>query len=104
MAGLKEVDSSTVEEIDRIVAQYEPCRRIKNGPLRFKVSLNHANIRFNAKAYIDIVYLDGHPVLHIVDEANRFRQLVSYQRLQPVPSEMQYFYVSPQSTPVFLTR
>ena len=30
------------------------------------------NIRFNAIAYIDSMYLDGKPALHIVDEATRF--------------------------------
>ena len=34
--------------------------------------MGHENVRFNAKAYIDIVYLDVKPVLHIVDEATRF--------------------------------
>ena len=104
ITGLEAVDSSTVEEIDRIVAECEPGRRIKNGALRFIVSLSHANIRFNAKAYIDIVYLGWHLVLHIVDEATRFRQLVSYRRLLPVPSGMQYFYVGPEFSAVFLTR
>ena len=34
--------------------------------------MGHKNVHFNARAYIDIMYLDGRPVLHIFDEANRF--------------------------------
>ena len=34
--------------------------------------MGHDNVRFNARAFIDIMYLDGKPALHIVDEATRF--------------------------------
>ena len=33
--------------------------------------MSHEDIRFNAHAYIGIMYLDGKPVLHIVDEETR---------------------------------
>ena len=71
IAGTEAVDSSTREELEKIVATCEPCQRIKNAPLRFRTSMGHANIRFNARAYIEIMYLDGRPVLHVVDEATR---------------------------------
>ena len=72
IAGLGAVDSSTLHQLKEIVASCEPCQRIKNVPLRFRISMGHANARFNAQAYIDIMYLDRRPVLHILDEANRF--------------------------------
>ena len=34
--------------------------------------IGHKNFRFNARVYIDITYLDGRPVPHIVDGATRF--------------------------------
>ena len=71
-AGLEAVDSKTLEQLEEIVSRCEPCQRIRNAPLRFRVSAGHENVRFNAFAYIDIMYLDGRPVLHIVDEATRF--------------------------------
>ena len=71
-AGTEAFDNSTLTELEKIVAACEPCQKIKNAPLRFRVLLGHANVRFNAKSFIDIMYLDGRPVLHIVDEATRF--------------------------------
>ena len=71
-AGLEAVDAKTMEQLEDIVSRCEPCQRIRNAPLRFRVSMGHEDVRFNARAYIDIMYLDGRPVLHIVDEATRF--------------------------------
>ena len=72
ISGTEVVDSSTRQKLKEIVATCEPCQRIKNAPLRFRVPMGYANIRFNARVYIDIMYLDGRPVLHIADEATRF--------------------------------
>lgn len=71
-AGLEAVNSETLERLNDIVSKFEPCQRIRNAPLRFRVSMGHGDVRFHARAYIDIMYLDGRPVLHIVDEATRF--------------------------------
>ena len=71
-AGTEAVDAKTFKQLTDIVARCEPCQRIHNAPVRFRVSMGHENVRFNARAYIDIMYLDGKPVLHIVDEATRF--------------------------------
>ena len=71
-AGLEAVDAKTLERLEEIVSRCEPCQKIRNAPLRFRVLIGHENVRFNARAYIDIMYLDGRPVLHIVDEATRF--------------------------------
>ena len=71
-AGLEAVDTSPRGQLKEIFARCEPCQRIKNAPMRFRVSIGRKDIQFNARAYIDIMYLDGRPVLHIVDEATRF--------------------------------
>ena len=71
-AGLKAVTQQTLELLKEIVSYCESCQRIRNAPLRFRVPLGYENVRFNARAYIDVTYLDGKPVLHIVDEATRF--------------------------------
>ena len=70
--GLEIVTPETLERLKTIVASCEPCQRIWNAPLWFRVSVGHENLRFNARAYIDIVYLDGWRALHIVDETTRF--------------------------------
>ncbi len=71
-AGLEAVDASTHAQLEEIVARCETCQRIKNAPMRFRVSMGHKNVRFNARAYIYIMYLEERPALHIVDEATRF--------------------------------
>ena len=71
-AGLESVTSETLERLKGIVASCEPCQGNRNAPLRFRVIIGHENVRFNARALIDIMYLDGKPALHIVDEVTRF--------------------------------
>ena len=71
-AGLKAVDASTHKLLEDIAARCEPCQRIRNAPRRFRVTLGQENVRFNADVYVDIMYIDGRPVLHIVDGATRF--------------------------------
>ena len=60
------ITQQTLEGLKEIVSRCKLSHRIRNAPLRFR------NVRFNARAYIDVIYLDGKPVLHIVDEAMRF--------------------------------
>lgn len=43
-----------------------------NALLHFRVSMGHEDVQFNARSYIDIMYLDGKPVLHVVDESTHF--------------------------------
>ena len=57
-AGLEAVDCSTLKQLEEITAKCEPCQRIKNAPLHFRVSMGHEDVHFNARAYIDITYLD----------------------------------------------
>ena len=71
-AGLEAAYARTLETLEKIVAECEPSQRIRNSPLRFRVAMGHENVRFNSRVYIDIMYLDGRPVLHIVDESTRF--------------------------------
>ncbi len=72
MYRIRSIDSKTLEILEEIVGRSEPCQRIRNSLLRFRVSIGHEHTRFNARAYIDIMYLDGRPLLHVVDDATRF--------------------------------
>ena len=71
-AGTEAVGPDTLQRLQEIVATCERCQRIRKAPLRFRVSKGHEHVRFKAKAYLNIMYLDGLPMLHIVDEATRF--------------------------------
>lgn len=58
----------TRQELEEITARCDYCQRIQNAPLRFPVSFGADNIRFNERILLDIMYIDGDPVLHIVDD------------------------------------
>ncbi len=70
--GTEAVTPATLKQLDEIVARCDPCQRIRNALLRFPVTMEHEDVRFDPKACIDIMYLDEWPVLLIVDEATRF--------------------------------
>ena len=71
-AGLETLEARKLETLEKIAAECEPCQRIRNAPLSFRVAMGHENVRFNSRVYIDIIHLDGLPVLHIVEESTRF--------------------------------
>ena len=49
-AGLEIVTPETLERLKTIVASCEPCQRIRNASLRYRVSIRHENLRFKARA------------------------------------------------------
>jgi hypothetical protein len=50
------------------------CQKHAQSPRRFKFTLrDQDDIDFNHTIYVDIMYLDGSPVLHCVDEATKFQ-------------------------------
>ncbi|KHJ30399.1 hypothetical protein EV44_g3633 [Erysiphe necator] len=48
------------------------CRKYTGAPMRFKFTLRD-DVDFNHSIFIDVMYIDGSPVLHVVDEATRFQ-------------------------------
>lgn len=48
------------------------CQEYAQRPRRFKFTLR-VDVDFNHNVYIDIFYIDGKPVLHMVNEATRFQ-------------------------------
>ena len=71
-AVLEMVTPETLERQKEILALCRQFRCVRNAPLHFRVYSGHENLSFCAQACIDIVYLNGKPPLHIVDEATRF--------------------------------
>ena len=47
-AGHEIVAPETLERLKTLVTSCESCQRIRNAPLRFRVSVGRENIRFNA--------------------------------------------------------
>ena len=65
-------DSVVLEKITRGCHQ---CQLHAKAPSRFKFRIRDTDpdFEFNAEIIIDIFYLDGHPVLHVVDSATAFQ-------------------------------
>ena len=70
--GLETVTATTHKILEEIVQRCEPCQRSRNAPQRLRVTMGQEHLRFNAEAYIDIMFLNGRPVLHIIDSTTRF--------------------------------
>lgn len=60
------------EEIKRLTKFCEHCQKHGKSPGRFKFRLSDESIDFNHSIYVDIMYIDSAPVLHVIDEATRF--------------------------------
>lgn len=65
-----EVEKKALHRLTRVC---EHCQKHGKSPGRFKFTLRDDNIDFNHSIYIDIMYIEGQPVLHIIDEATRYQ-------------------------------
>ena len=63
------IDNRTLEHLTRY-CHY--CQKHGKSPGRFRFTL-HDDIDFNYSIVVDIMYIDGAPLLHIVDEGTRFQ-------------------------------
>lgn len=58
--------------LEKIGKNCDKCQKHANAPMRFKFTLRD-DVDFNHSIYIDIMYISGSPLLHVVDEATRFQ-------------------------------
>ena len=49
------VTTDALKEIETIVPRCESCQRIRNAPMRFRVSMSYEDVRINTKLYVDIM-------------------------------------------------
>lgn len=70
-AGHKEYNHRVI--LEKIGKFCEKCQRYGPTPRHFKFTLRDMDICFNYSIYVDILYIDDQPVLHVVDEATRFQ-------------------------------
>ena len=64
-----EVDNKVLEHLTKI-CHY--CQKYGRSPGRFRFTLRD-DVEFNYCIIVDIFYIDGRPVLHIIDEATRYQ-------------------------------
>jgi hypothetical protein len=63
-----EVDVEALKHLRKVCHH---CQIHGASPGRFRFTLRD-DVNFNHSIIVDIMYIDGHPVLHIIDEATRF--------------------------------
>lgn len=67
-----EANSEVREAIKQITKRCKICSELASKPKRFKLTIGNENQAFNSVVAMDVMYLRGKPVLHIVDEATHF--------------------------------
>ena len=69
----EEATAGTLQTLQDISRRCDPCQRIHTALTRFRVAFGAEHVRFNERIMLDVMYVDGKPVLHIVDEITKFR-------------------------------
>ena len=64
--------AETAKALREHTSSWNICQRFAREAGRFRVSLPSEDIVFNRKVYMDIMYLDGKSVPHIVDKDTQF--------------------------------
>lgn len=75
-ADPSKANAETLRILHDIGSRCDPCQRVCNAPLRFRVSFGSDSARFNERIFMDIVYINNYPILHIVDEGTRYSAAV----------------------------
>ena len=78
----KETDPNTLEILEDLTRRCDACQRVQTAPVRFRVSIGAEDLQFNEEIYMDIMYIDHKPILHIVDAATRFSADLFFGELQ----------------------
>lgn len=68
----QEASPETLRILKEISKNCDPCQRISTAPKRFRVTLGSEHVQFNERILIDLMYIEGKPILHIVDEGTKF--------------------------------
>lgn len=57
----------THEQLERLTESCDVCQRLAKAPGRFRVALPPGDVVFNRTILIDLMYLDGRSLMHVVD-------------------------------------
>jgi hypothetical protein len=64
-----EIEKSVLKKLSRFCIF---CQKHEKFSERFKFILRNDDVNFNYSIIIDIMYIDNHLILHVVDETTRF--------------------------------
>src|SRR6266536_1259631 len=62
----------TKQALDKLTKFCSFCQKYRRSLGRFKFTLRE-DLDFNYSIFVDIMYIDSSPILHIIDEATRFQ-------------------------------
>lgn len=68
-AGYDDVDRGMLCQITKLCTH---CQRFGKSLGRFKFTLRDDTIDFNHTIFVDVMYIEKKPILHIIDEATRY--------------------------------
>ena len=70
-AGHEDINKKSIEHLTKYCSH---CQLHGKSPGRFKFTLRaDQNLVFNFSIFVNVMYIDGNPILHIIDEATRFQ-------------------------------
>ena len=84
-SGLNAVTPNTPEKLGYTISTCEPCQKIRASPKRYRVTMGADNIRFNVKVYVGFLYIEGVPVLHMVDDTTHHSAAQFFEPLTKNP-------------------
>lgn len=71
-----DVGADTKTALEEIAASCHNCQSHRSNPYRFPVSILEEEIKFNHEVAVDLMWLKGNPILHIVDTQTRFQNAI----------------------------
>ena len=66
-SNLEHIDKSTRTMLEEISQSCSTCQTFSRKPQRFKVSMPNEKVIFNREVALDLMWLDGKAILHVVD-------------------------------------
>ena len=70
------VNSDTRNALEEIAKACRNCHQHSPRPYRFRVSIPADDVKFNHEVAVDLMWLKGRPLLHIVDTHTRFQNAI----------------------------
>jgi len=61
----EDVTPETLKVLEDLGKRCDPCQRIQTAPVRFKVSFGAEHVRFNERIMMDVMSIDGAPILPV---------------------------------------
>jgi len=91
-AGGPKATPNARAELERVAAACQVCQRLAKAPSRYRVALPPDGVTFNRTVYLDLMYLDGRSVLHVVDRDTAF-SAAAFTRAEDVETLWQLYNV-----------